>query len=307
MGALARLPIWATTGVGSLPHDDPAAAAAHVVAAYDLPFCPQLPSLEGNMLVEWLGGDPRRCGWSPARDREQPRAWRALLAELDRRPPAHRLVKLQVTGPATLATALARAGGAPGTRAETLVLAREIATWLAATTSSWVGELRDRDLDAIVVIDEPALHVLGASGIERTWDPLRASAAIWGLHLCGPVPWRIVELAEPDLLSFDLALAGVEPAAVPVLRRLLARGGRIAWGALRVHSRERAAHALRRVRRALAAVGANGSESLLSASCGVGRMALGRELEIATALRETARALAAPRHRTTIGFDPADR
>ena len=59
--------------------------------------------------------------WSPARDRERPHAWDALLAELDRSPPAHRVVKLQVTGPATLAYALERAAPprreplAPGT------------------------------------------------------------------------------------------------------------------------------------------------------------------------------------------------
>ena len=41
-------------------------------AAYDVPFCPQLPRLEGDMVGEWLGADPRRCGWRPARDRERP-------------------------------------------------------------------------------------------------------------------------------------------------------------------------------------------------------------------------------------------
>jgi len=103
VGALERIPAWATTGIGSLPHNDPSQAVAHLAAAYDVPFCPQLPRLEGDMIAEWLGADPRRCGWSPERDRERPRAWSALLAGLDRDPPLHRVVKLQVTGPATLA------------------------------------------------------------------------------------------------------------------------------------------------------------------------------------------------------------
>ena len=68
--------------MGSLPHDDVAAAVEHVTTAYDVPFCPQLPRLEGDMVTEWLGADPRRCGWSPDRDRERPRAWDALLARL---------------------------------------------------------------------------------------------------------------------------------------------------------------------------------------------------------------------------------
>ncbi len=106
MAILERLPAWTTTGVGSLPYDDPAAAAAHAVAAYELPFCPQLPRLEGDMVREWLGADPARCGWSPARDRERPPAWDALLTRLAATPPPHRVVKLQVTGPVTLARAL---------------------------------------------------------------------------------------------------------------------------------------------------------------------------------------------------------
>ncbi|HEY6891545.1 MAG TPA: hypothetical protein VI300_27310, partial [Solirubrobacter sp.] len=97
MTALDRLGAWATTGVGSLPFDDAAYAVAHVAEAYDVPFCPQLPRPDGDMITEWLGGDPGRCGWSPARDRERPRAWDAFLRELDRSPPAHRVVKLQVT------------------------------------------------------------------------------------------------------------------------------------------------------------------------------------------------------------------
>src|SRR5215210_1651884 len=122
---LDALPAWATTGVGSLPHTFPDLAAAHVVAEYDVPFCPQLPRLEGDMVAEWLGPDPAACAWTPERDRERPSAWEPFLAALDRHPPAHRVVKLQVTGPVTLARALEpdAVAAAP--------LARELATWLA--------------------------------------------------------------------------------------------------------------------------------------------------------------------------------
>ena len=62
----------------------------HVVTAYDVPFCPQLPRLEGDMVTEWLGADPRRCGWSPdARPRAPAglgHAARAARAD----PPPHR-------------------------------------------------------------------------------------------------------------------------------------------------------------------------------------------------------------------------
>jgi hypothetical protein len=76
------------------------------MSAYELPFCPQLPRAYGDMVAEWLGADPGRCGWAPDRDRQLPAVWDPFILELSRNPPAHRLVKLQVTGPVTLAMAL---------------------------------------------------------------------------------------------------------------------------------------------------------------------------------------------------------
>jgi len=291
MGVLDRLPAWATTGVGSLPFVDPRRAAAHAVTAYDVPFCPQLPSLEGDMLVEWLGGDPRGCGWSPERDRRRPLAWDELLVELTGRPPAHGVVKLQVTGPVTLACALERRRGALPSRRDAVALAREAAMWLAANASAWVQALADRGLTALLVADEPALDVFGATGLEDVWDPLRAIAPAWGLHVCCAVPWGLVERAVPDVLSFDLSLQTVDRPAALALERLLKRGGRVAWGTLAAHRPEHALHALKRLRLALAHVGATGEQSLLTASCGTGRMSPVREAEVAAALAATARAL----------------
>jgi hypothetical protein len=259
MTLLGRLPAWATSGVGSLPHTNVEQAVAHVAAAYDVPFCPQLPRLEGDMVTEWLGPD---CGWTPERDRERPRAWDAFLRELDARPPAHRVVKLQVTGPVTLATAL-----------EDPELVHELATWLAANAAAQVRTLQRRGLDALLIVDEPALHRLEVDA----WDPLRAIAPAWGLHVCGPVPWALVDAAEPDVLSFDLALAAPDRA---VLRRIERRGGRVAWGIIEPHKAERAGHGLRRLR----AVDPDPARSLLTAACGSGRTTVAREHEIASAL-----------------------
>jgi hypothetical protein len=279
---LDRLPAWATTGVGSLPHTFPEHAAAHVTGEYDLPFCPQLPRLEGDMVREWLGADPLRCGWAPERDRERPAAWGAFLEAVTRRPPAHGVVKLQVTGPVTLAHALE-----PEDAAAAAPLAREIAGWLAANAAGQVAALRARGVDALLVVDEPALAACPVA--PRVWDPLRAVAPAWGLHLCCAVPWGLVDRAEPDLLSFDLAAGGVDRDGSRVLARLLARGGRIAWGVLAAHRpSERAAHAAWRLSAALARLGATpasaGPRSLLTASCGTGRLSPRREAEVTAAL-----------------------
>ncbi|HEY7630489.1 MAG TPA: hypothetical protein VH817_07310, partial [Thermoleophilaceae bacterium] len=79
---LDTLPPLATTGVGSLPFEQPRDAARHAIDSYELPFCPQLPRLDGDMIAEWLGADPGRCGWAPDRDRERPAAWHDVVARL---------------------------------------------------------------------------------------------------------------------------------------------------------------------------------------------------------------------------------
>jgi hypothetical protein len=260
---------------------------AHAVGEYDVPFCPQLPRLEGDMVGEWLGFDPLRCGWAPDRDRERPAAWDAFLAAVTRRPPAHRVVKLQVTGPVTLARALE-----PGDAAARTTLAREIGAWLGVNAAAQVAGLRARGLDTLLVIDEPALA--GSPAPVSVWDPLRAVAPAWGLHLCCAVPWDVVDRAEPDVLSFDLAAGGVGRDGAGVLARLLARGGRVAWGVLAAHRPERAADAAGRLSAALAALGTSaagvGERSLLTASCGTGRLSPRREAEVTAALELVAAA-----------------
>jgi hypothetical protein len=61
---------------------------------------------------------------------------------------------------------------------------------------------------------------------------------------------------------------------------LVARGGRVAWGVIQPHRRDGVAEAEERLR----AVDAIGPASLLTPSCGTGRMSIRREVEIAGAL-----------------------
>lgn len=261
---------------------------SHVWERYDVPFCPQLSSLDGDMITEWLGADPRRCGWSPARDRQRPRAWAPFLEEVRRRSPTHAVVKLQVTGPVTLAVALERERGATPSRRAALVLAQEIAIWLAANVGEPVRTLRGRGLDALLVVDEPAVRELGTLGLETVWDPLRAIAPAWGLHLCCRVPWGLVERAEPDLLSFDLTLEGLDEPAAGVIDRLTRRAGRVAWGAIAPHRREDVDSLVRRVRTAVQRTGIPPELMMLTPACGSGRVSIAREREIATQLDEVA-------------------
>jgi hypothetical protein len=303
MNALRRLPPLATTSVGSLPFTSPTEAGRHAARAYTVPFCPQLPRLDGDMIREWLGADPAGCGWNPDRDRQRPAAWDAFASEVAARPPLHRVVKLQVTGPLTLACALERSGRRRGAGRETLALAGEIARWLAVSVREQIVALRELGLDALLLVDEPGLAQLGVTARDVTvWDPLRfASAAAWGLHICGTVPWTLVDGADPDLLSYNLTRDHVPPPARPVITRLLARGGRIAWGAIDPVSPGDTATACARLAAAIASLGPPAADvaaaSLVTPTCGTGRLAPGRERLVAAtldaAIRVTAGAIAA--------------
>jgi hypothetical protein len=281
MSVLDRLAPWTTTGVGSLPFTDVGEAARHAAGAYGLPFCPQLPRLEGDMIAEWLGADPGRCGWSAERDRERPRAWDAWLDELREKRTPHWMVKLQVTGPVTLACALERSAGQRASRKEAIALARELARWLAANASAQVSQLRELGLATVLVVDEPALEVFGIEGVERVWDPLRAPASVWGLHLCCRVPWQVVERAEPDLLSFDLAVNPVVGEAATALRAHAARAGWIAWGSLPVAEEEDPGRGIERLTEAVDRLAVDPSRSLVTPACGTGRVSVARELALA--------------------------
>ena len=246
---LTRLAPLTTTGVGSLPFTRPGEAARHAIAAYELPFCPQLPRAYGDMVQEWLGGDPDRCGWAPDRDRQLPAAWDDLVLGLEHDPPSHGVIKLQVTGPLTLAMALERWFGAAGMRRRgSGARHRRTGRRRPSATSASAGEL---GLTALVIVDEPGL--LAAQQLAR---PRRSGtrfgrrAPAWGLHVCGEVPWRLVDAAEPDVISYDLVRSGCGRVAQRVIRRLMRRGGRIIWGVVDPVAVERAVNGHRpRVRR----------------------------------------------------------
>jgi hypothetical protein len=230
---LGRLPALATTGVGSLPFARPAQAARHALGGYELPFGPQLPRLDGDMVSERLGADPGRCGWTTDRDRERPAAWDVFLDELASNPPAHGIAKLQVTGPVTLAIALERVAGHVGAGADVVSLARDIALWLAANTAGQVRRLAEIGVDALVVVDEPGLAHAGISTTDaQLWDPLRSVSPTWRMHICGRVPWELIDAVELDYLSLDVGVEGVPEEHHPALEALLLRRSHIAWGVI---------------------------------------------------------------------------
>jgi hypothetical protein len=227
---------------------------------------------------------------------QRPAAWGPFGAQLAANPPDHGIVKLQVTGPVTLAIALERSAGRIGAGATVVSLAHDVATWLAANAAGLVARLADIGIDVVLVVDEPGLAHAGVNVEEvRVWDQLRSVAPAWGMHICGPVPWDLVGALELDLLSFDVANYGVQSECQLALEALLRRGGRIAWGVLDAADPERAPSAARLGAACLSAVVRPGLSlprvaelSLLTPSCGTGRLSPERERLVAATLDATA-------------------
>ncbi len=200
--------------------------------------------------------------------------------------------KLQVTGPVTLAIALERGAGRMGAGASVVSLARDVCVWLAANAAGQVSRLAEVGIDALVVVDEPGLAQAGVSAVEtELWDPLRSVSSAWGLHVCGRVPWDLVGALELDVLSFDVAVHDLAAESRPVLEALLCRGGRIAWGVLDPVGPEQAGDASGRAAACVSATVRDGlplervaQQSLLTPSCGTGRLSPARERLIAATL-----------------------
>jgi hypothetical protein len=243
------------SAVGSLPHLDAVdAARAALALTPELPAAPQLPNrsrLEGmlaqvavgapGLRVDEAGGlvvDRRRLA-GPADD--QPldvEAWAgtlAFLAEAAR--VGHRgPIKVQVAGPVTFGLALA-AAGVKASRAFPIagaIVRQRVQALLAETERTLPGT------PVVLVLDEPGLTAYPADGFplgaDDTIDLLSGglaaakSAAMAGVHCCGPTDWRLVLHAGPDLLSMPVD-ASVGDDAVG-LSAFLDRGGWIAWGAV---------------------------------------------------------------------------
>lgn len=259
--------------------------------SYDIPFCPQLPRLDGDMIVEWVGIEPGGCGWTPDRDRREPVAWQAFLDAVTNAPPDHRIVKLQVTGPVTLCGAIAdRDDPAP------FLFAKDVGAWLADQTGSRVAALRNRGIDCLLITDEPALcRAATDADVIDAWEPLRRLRVAWGLHVCGQPPWALLAAAKPDVLSIDLVAFPLGHAASKSVALMTQAGTIMAWGIAPVDREEGPGSALSRLTGAVMSVSSNRvagtpealTRSLVTASCGTGAQSTSRESHVVNLLRTT--------------------
>ncbi len=245
--------IGTPAAVGSLPHTDVAEAIAFVLATTpELPAVPSLPRRDpregmlaqagwgvpgiivaddGSLGVDVDGLDPD----APiAGDLDGP-PFATLHAFLDVVAGRTAAIKVQTTGPVTLAGALVAAGAPAAVAREVAVRAVRARAAALADAVARVAPLAP----LVAVLDEPGL--VGAIP-DRVGDPetvidlVSGALAVWegrattGIHCCGPADWKAVLQAGPQILSAPVN-AGFSPSA-GALAAFLERGGWVAWGAV---------------------------------------------------------------------------
>lgn len=231
------------TGIGSMPGTDFAESLRIVLGEVDLAYVPELPArgIHAGMIgrtlavLDGLEADLQPDGWRVGvGEGVDLRRARSLLAQdLD---VAEELagdhdgpLKLQVTGPLTLAASVERPRGDKmladhGAR-------REIAESLAEGLRSHIADVRRRfpRAELVVQVDEPSITAVMTGGIptasgfsrHRSVQPPEVDATLCGItdaitaagarpivHSCGPdVPVALLAGAGFAAISFDLSLA----------------------------------------------------------------------------------------------------
>jgi methionine synthase II (cobalamin-independent) len=257
--------VTVATGVGSWPGTDAEeyAEAVQVVLgeASDLPYLPELPGrgagagMTGRTLamIDDLGFDLQPAGWrlTDTSGVDHRRARSLLAQDLDQLEEQaqdfHGVLKVQVTGPWTLAASVEKPRGDK-------VLAdhgarRDLAQALAEGVAAHLADVRRRvDAEHVVVqVDEPALSAVlagslpTASGFGRhravrppeasealTWVLERAGTEPW-VHSCAAeTPWALLRGAGARGLSGDLSLLDADD--LDTYAEALEAGERVALG-----------------------------------------------------------------------------
>ena len=232
--------IWrtgTTTGVGSLPGEDPLEAAKTVLGELSVPHLPELPRRghyadlagRGAALLADLHVDVQPSGWrlTPRSSREGERAKDLLRQDVDALElAAHgqhpEVLKLQATGPWTLSTVLELHRGSKALADPGAV--RDLAQSLAQGLVDHVADVQRRlpDTTLVLQLDEPSLPwvrdamVPTASGFATLRAPsaqtmrehlqtVLAVAEHTVIHCCAPRP-PIELLALAGAISVDAAM-----------------------------------------------------------------------------------------------------
>lgn len=249
-----RLPPGVATGVGSLPHREPAAAIDFVLrTAPQLPYVPSLPRhhpAEGMLAqvavgvpgvgIDDHGGLVVRPAAVYADGHVQPDldhpAYGGLRAFLAGAAGRRGIVKWQLTGPLTFGVALVAAGVEIDAA---FAVAREAVAAHGAAVAGALGAALP-EAAQVVFLDEPSFTAvmdadfplppdLAIDLVSGSLAQLQSLATV-GVHCCGEGDWATILAAGPAVLSLPVQPGLARFAGY--LSSFLAGGGLVAWGAV---------------------------------------------------------------------------
>ena len=262
------------TGVGGLPHTDPARAVDDVLTAFpDVPYAPGLPNrgpfeqivwndaralpglevVEGRLVVD-LGADHSEAmervyldfvegdaaSYGPAPD-----TYSGLLELVSRDLSSAVLVKGQVTGPVTLGMQVVDRDKRPVLYDE--AYADVLGKVLALRARAIEERLVETGVpEALVVLNEPYWASLGSTVVPVSDETVRLAfediASLveggLGIHCCSNTDWTFVMDLDPAVISMDAYQTATEFLLfAEKAAAYLERGGVVAWGVVPADAR----------------------------------------------------------------------
>jgi methionine synthase II (cobalamin-independent) len=242
----ARLGNCSTTGIGSLPFQEPDEAIELVFESCDVPYWPQL---KGESMYD-------QFSFPLPREEELIQFYEDLIHEREERFVYPRelfrglyrlaewvgskrldIVKGQITGPITLGYYLKDVGG------KALILDekwREIIVKAITAEAKWQEKfLRSFANEVVIFLDEPLLAISGTpqfslapgecdSLLEEVFSGM---GCVRGIHCCGNTDWERILSLPIQIVSFDAYNYGRNFVAYrKEIGDFVDRGGTVAWG-----------------------------------------------------------------------------
>jgi|Deesub1362A_J573_1020465.scaffolds.fasta_scaffold05947_4 hypothetical protein len=262
---------FSTTGIGSLPHDDPEQACDLIFRYFDIPFWPQLPHRSKNelMVAQYSEGFPfvevrgEDVVVREKIDEALVNQFYEKVASQDGFPISedfaaglhhfikilsdgehkYKILKGHITGPITFTLSIQDAERRPIFFDEEK---RELALELLKGKAKWQIQTMKRFAEEILIfIDEPVLSALGTSTyisvktddvmrmLEDVVSYIKENNGIAGIHCCGRADWSMILGTGIDVFNFDSFSYGDSLLIYPKeVTAFLERGGYIAWGAV---------------------------------------------------------------------------
>ena len=237
---LQLVPYAASTGIGSLPHAEVAAALA-LSFKHEIPFLPQLPALSRSegMIAAGLAGLPGLRGdgtidvevWRQGRDAFAAAVEVGLssgdFSKLE--PTVHAcfepflggvkagkfaFAKVQIVGPGTARWFAKTSADLP--KSERLELDQQIFRLLWARSLAMVGAVGRTNATPILFLDEPGLvlrnladptHRQAIEDLKLLIRAVQQAGALVGIHCCANTDWATLLRSGLDILSFDARLS----------------------------------------------------------------------------------------------------